>query len=254
MVRHDRSRSTAAAGVVLALAVAVMQAHGSRGRPETHDSKATLSSTGGWPDRDPFDPDEAVLPGGARVFSHAEPHEPLVVRGGRYAVRLSRRVLYQAELPVGSSIYAGSFIRLPAGRDGLMFISDAPGATTGMPGRHCLDLDFRSPGPTVRDLAQALARSPHLHATTPRPTRIDGQPALLVTMALTADVDITSCIDRTVALGDHDALSTARVHRLWVMQVAGRRVVLHTVQGAGALGRDVAMLDRMVRTVTFVRG
>ena len=124
---------------------------------------------------------------------------------------------------------------------------------SGYPSRAYLD-----PGPSVQDLATALARQPLRGVTgDPVPVSVGGYDGLYLELAVPTDLDVSSCIEDRVerwrfgqndrrwqsAPGEHD--------RIWIIDVEGQRVVINTAHTPGASKADIAKLARVVETITF---
>jgi hypothetical protein len=87
------------------------------------------------------------------------------------------------------------------------------------------------PGPTVDDLAAALAALPGLDATTPTAVTVDGHPGKQLT--LTAPDSIASCsltdgamLLWQLPLGATFTLEAAQQRSLWIVDVDGQRLVI----------------------------
>jgi hypothetical protein len=118
---------------------------------------------------------------------------------------------------------------------------------------------FTNPGPTVADLATALATQPRLGGTDPVPVTIGGYDGLYV--ELTKPTDAPQCTGRWLWL----VMPTPRSHtayheqftdpgdvaRIWILDVDGDRVVIDTIHPADASDEAVAELTRIVESATF---
>ncbi len=115
---------------------------------------------------------------------------------------------------------------------------------------------YTNPGPTVADLAIALATQPRLRGTDPVPVTIGGYDGMYVELThpqancpgivlwLAPRVVHSAYEDQFVNPGD--------VARIWILNVDGTRVVIDTIHPAHASDEKVAQLTRMVETATFM--
>jgi hypothetical protein len=122
---------------------------------------------------------------------------------------------------------------------------------------------YRDPGPTARDLADALTALHVWRSSVPRPTTIGGYDGLVM------DFDVPDPVpDRCPAepyhwvddVGGTQGVGPGKRQRLWILDVEGQRVVI--VAGwfpagvsdpdAGVTPAKAKELLRMARTVTFV--
>jgi hypothetical protein len=103
------------------------------------------------------------------------------------------------------------------------------------------------PGPTADDLASALAAIPGVTATTAA-AEISGFSARYV------ELDVPEAFGDCIADGGEALLSAdgplePAIHRFWVVDVDGDRIVIVSVTRAGALSRQVDDLDAMVDSI-----
>jgi hypothetical protein len=115
---------------------------------------------------------------------------------------------------------------------------------------------FTNPGPTVTDLAAALATQPRLRGTDARPVTIGGYDGLYVELTkppsdcgtnvlwFAPRVEHIAYEERFMRPGD--------VARIWIIDVGGKRVVIDTIHPADASAEKVAQTTRMVETATFM--
>lgn len=103
------------------------------------------------------------------------------------------------------------------------------------------------PGPTVDDLASALAAIPGVTATTADEV-VSGSNARYV------ELDVPGAFGNCVPEGGEALLSgdgplEPALHRFWVVDVDGDRIVIHSVARPGALSRQVDELDAIVGSI-----
>lgn len=95
----------------------------------------------------------------------------------------------------------------------------------------CKADSYVDPGPSVRDLATALAAQPGRTATDPAPVTLGGHRGLYVELTVPEDSDVRGCTDRQLTFGrSNDPYYLASsipgaVDRLWILQVRGIRMV-----------------------------
>ncbi len=115
---------------------------------------------------------------------------------------------------------------------------------------------FTNPGPTVADLATALATQPRLGGTDPVPVTIGGYDGLYVELTRPA----ASCPGRVLWFAPRIAHAAYHerftdpgdVARLWILNVDGHRVVIDTIHPANASDAEVTELTQMVESATFI--
>jgi len=201
-------------------------------------------------------------PDGVRVLAPDANAGTVLLDPGRYAVQLSGSVLAESDIPEGWAVSYGRFFRPPiaANTDGMMFVARAPENATALPAHPCLAHTCARVGPTVGDLAEALADQPFFEVEDPAPALVGELPALLVQLTVPADADMTRCDEGLAALyrgglgADNVwfAFPAGGATRLWVLEVFGARYVIHA-QWAKTR-RDIATLTRIVESTTFTRG
>jgi hypothetical protein len=87
------------------------------------------------------------------------------------------------------------------------------------------------PGPTVDDLAAALAALPGLNATTPTAVSVDGHPGKQLTLTAPDSIAACSLTDGALVLwhlphGATFTLEAAQQRSLWIVDVDGQRLVI----------------------------
>lgn len=119
---------------------------------------------------------------------------------------------------------------------------------------------FTNPGPTVADLATALATQPRLGGTDPVPVTIGGYDGLYV--ELTRPTDAPPCRGRVLwqvvpaprsFIAYHEQFTDrGDVDRIWILDVDGDRVVIDAIYPADASDAEVAELGGIVESATFM--
>jgi len=252
---NARPAAAVAAGLAtFAILLAACTASGSDERSDT----SPVSARPDPPGSDLFE----TRPDGVRVLAPDPGPATVLLDPGRYAVHLSGSVLAESDIPAGWAVTYGRFFRPPiaANTDGMMFVARAPEDATALPAHPCLAHGYVRVGPTVGDVAEALADQPFFEVEGPVPTTIGELPALLVELTVPADADMTRCDDGLAALyrggpgadSVWSAFPAGGATRLWVLEVFGARYVIHA-QWAKTK-REIATLTRIVESITFTRG
>jgi hypothetical protein len=111
-------------------------------------------------------------------------------------------------------------------------------------------------GPTVEDLATALAAQKRTTATAPAAAELGGYRGLY--LELTVDrADLRRCPDglliwQTADAGDDRVLESPSTDRYWILDLGDRRVVLNAMSEAPSTDDVVATLVETTESVTFV--
>jgi len=108
----------------------------------------------------------------------------------------------------------------------------------------------QDPGPSVRDLADALVSQHSTDATRPRPVRVDGHRG--VYLELRSPGDLSDCTDPGELWVGRGIYGPGQVDRLWIVDVDGHRLVVDASHLPTSPPQEVAALVRMARTVRFV--
>jgi hypothetical protein len=90
----------------------------------------------------------------------------------------------------------------------------------------------RSVGPSVNDLATAMATIPGTQASEPAETTVGGLPARMVKLTIDAGI---ACTPRSFWLFGKDSIfpnTLESVIKEWILEVDGKRVVIHSDQAA----------------------
>jgi hypothetical protein len=117
---------------------------------------------------------------------------------------------------------------------------------------------YLDPGPSVQDLASALARQPLRGVTgDPVPASVGGYDGLYLELAVPSDLDVTHCIQDKVErwrFGQTDRRwqsAPGERDRIWIVDVEGQRVVINSAHTPDASKADIDRLARLVDTITF---
>lgn len=110
--------------------------------------------------------------------------------------------------------------------------------------------DGVNPGPTVRDLADALVRQRSTRATAPEPVKLAGLAGLFV--RVTGPGDLDNCDEDPSLTNSRGIYSDHQVDRIWILDADGRRVVVDASYAPTATATEVAALRAMVRSLQLV--
>lgn len=116
------------------------------------------------------------------------------------------------------------------------------------------------PGPTVHDLATALAAQPLRNGTDPAPIEIDGHPGETVTLEVPVDADLSACDDDEYGSWSSEEHG-ARGHqtpgerdRIMIVDVDGIRLVIDASTFPGSSAGDVAQLQSVIDSIQLAPG
>ena len=203
----------------------------------------------------PTGPDVKPLP--------PQDEEYVVLERARYALPLPPFLYTAVDVPDQWSVQQGHYLSAgPMARgDGRLFVAPAPEDSTAVPADPCRNHEsYTVVGPTERALAEALSNQPFLEVSSPVRVVIGGREGAFVKAKVPEDAEIVTCADQAVDLYSQGAPEDAwrvgtagSVVRLWILDVDGERYVVQTESGPDATRRDVAVLRRMVESITFER-
>ena len=119
-------------------------------------------------------------------------------------------------------------------------------------GKHPVD-----PGPSVADLARALAAQPLRSGSDPVPVTVDGYRGLYVETSVPAHIDFTQCGDgyfdswTSTNQDGHYQQGPGEQDRLWILDIHGHRLVIDGWHMPGASQQQINQITQMVNTLTF---
>jgi probable HAF family extracellular repeat protein len=118
-----------------------------------------------------------------------------------------------------------------------------------------------APGPTVDDLASALAARPLRHATTPADVTLAGFHGKYLSWSVPSTVNFSSCgqsyFESWTAKGwasDRYQQGPGQVDRLWILDVKGQRLLIDAAYMPWATRQQRAELDHVVHSIRFLSG
>ncbi|HEY3016415.1 MAG TPA: hypothetical protein VGJ41_14960 [Nocardioides sp.] len=114
------------------------------------------------------------------------------------------------------------------------------------------------PGPSVRDLANALVAQLGAETSKPIPVTVDGHLGLYLTYQVEKGIDVAKCQEQAFDIfntgPDGVFYLGASLERaaIWILDVDGERLVLAWVAAPGVTRAQMRELTRMVRSARFV--
>jgi len=157
------------------------------------------------------------------------------------------------EVPAGFSGSFGGVAPWPRAQGQAMPPSVRFSSVTEVASQHCTEIEFQDPGPTVEDLATALAPQPTFRSTDPVPTSVGGYDGLYLEVSWRGgDRECANGVG-TLMFGSSGEIGfeTPSTHRFWILDVGGERVVIELSHRPGATQKDIAALTRIVESTTF---
>ena len=112
---------------------------------------------------------------------------------------------------------------------------------------------YRSPGPSVQNLAHALVAQRSTRTAAPEPMTVDGYRGLYV--EIHSPVDMSKCVkvaDLWGSPGGRGIYNDRQVDRVWILDVDGRRLVVNAAYSAESTAEDINKLSSMVQSLEFV--
>jgi hypothetical protein len=113
-------------------------------------------------------------------------------------------------------------------------------------------------GPTVEDLAEALAAQKRTTTTRPVPVTLGGYRGLYVELTTSEGMDSEACAPQggmvifEAGQGGERALEFPATERYWILDIEGRRVVVSAMTPAGARSESVERVTDVAEAITFV--
>jgi hypothetical protein len=107
------------------------------------------------------------------------------------------------------------------------------------------------PGPSVRDLAKALADQKSTRSTVPKPVTLDGHEGLYIEIRGPGDLD--ACPGALGLWDGRGIYSDGQVDMLWILDVDGQRLVVDASYAkAASSAAEIKALTSMVESLRFV--
>ena len=111
------------------------------------------------------------------------------------------------------------------------------------------DHEVVTPGPAVKDLAEALAAQGSTRSSQPEAVTLAGYDGLY--LEVTGPADVSKCDEGRGLTHERGIYSDNQVDRLWILDVAGQRLVVDASYGPTATAAEVEALDAMVSSLEF---
>lgn len=180
---------------------------------------------------------------------------------GRYAMDLSSD---QADAPmvlidVPAGYWGGGDgYEIVAEEDGVGFRHFGTWNVAEVAAQPCGDTAWVDPGPSVDDLADALAALPVWESTRPAPKTVGGHEGVFMEFNVPADIP-ARCQGEPLSWRDHgggtQGIGPGKTQRLWIVDVDGHRLMLIAGYFPGPEGptrRQVDEMTQMAEGATFV--
>lgn len=120
---------------------------------------------------------------------------------------------------------------------------------------HPCDAISEPVGPSVADLANALAAQPLRSGTDPVPVTVGGYDGLYVELSVPAEVDVSACPSGVFSLwpgrAQHVQEILGQVDMVWIVDVDGQRITFDAAHMPNVSPDKVAELKNIVTTATF---
>lgn len=186
---------------------------------------------------------------------------PQAIGPGRYAmapIGSGATEMPSAVIAVASDEYShdGMFLRSRSGSVAraisIWTVTEVAADPCSGDGREWVD-----PGPTVADLAAALAAQPLKNGTDPVAVSLAGYQGLYVETSAAFGVAIEDCVDESFVSWRSDD-GKVRVHgeggevgRLWILDVDGNRLIVDVTHSPDASFDQIAELTHIIESITF---
>lgn len=224
--------------------------------PTSSESTQTATPT---ETRTPKDPVLTPRPGEViELDRHGS--EYVFTKAGRYAVRLTRKLVHEVDVPEMWEVLRGEIFSSSefSGGNGVFVVINASAGSARLPAHPCEDQAPVSVGPTARDLADALWAQPALQVTTPVAVTIGGRRGVHVRITLPEHVDPNACVGGQLALFSATSrpLDWTMLYggaEMWILDVDDERWVIVANCDATCSPADHTTLNRMAESVTFIR-
>jgi hypothetical protein len=163
------------------------------------------------------------------------------------------------ELPEGWSNF-GAFAMwpFPGGDAGVPFLAMQYWTVHAVLADPCEGYEEVAVGPSVEDLATALAEQPRTRVTDPVEVTLDGAEGLYLELTAPQKLDFASCSSGYFKLwtsmpadGEHTAESPGVTEHLWILDLEGERAVVATIGATDVAPEDLEELDAIVEKVRW---
>ena len=122
----------------------------------------------------------------------------------------------------------------------------------------CEGVTASDPGPTARNLADALVAQPGTRTTTPRRVTIDGHSGLYLEVTLPGEDRLNTCLRSAYTLWNANSGDSYRgdigdtVNRFWILDVDGTRVVITADTTPNETPADIAEIVAIATSAHFL--
>jgi hypothetical protein len=234
--RPSRARNALTAGGAILIAAAVAGCTTGQDDPTADDTSASSTAN----------PGDAVPPAQLPADSPLEP--------GRYVVSVadapSLPLLPVLSVPEGYEAIGGGVGVGTEDLERYVWVWDVDSVFA-----HPCDAGPEPVGPSVADLAEALAAQELRDGTDPVPATVGGYDGLYVELSVPDHVDAGDCPGGIFSLWPGRAQRyqeiLGQVDMVWIVDVDGQRLVFDAAHDPDASPEEVAELEEMVTTATF---
>ena len=177
------------------------------------------------------------------------------MRPGRYALRLTRKLGYEVDVPDTRFADEGVYLHTPESPG--IFLATTAGATTRLPRNPCTDMTGVPVGPTAADLAKALAAQPVLVTSTPDPVTLGGAAGYYLEVLVPTNLDESACVDEVQLYRTGTttmAWEQGYLARWWILDVHRVRVVVMNICDVSCSPKNLQTLTTMAESITFTTG
>jgi hypothetical protein len=118
----------------------------------------------------------------------------------------------------------------------------------------CLDgvEDAFDPGPSVKDMADALVAQKSTHATAPQPVTLAGHRGLYVEVTSPRDISRCAKYPGLWREPERGIYGDGQVDLVWILDVDGQRLVVNAAYSPKSSASDIDKLTSMVESLEFV--
>ncbi len=180
---------------------------------------------------------------------------------GQYAIGFSSdqpdAPMVLIDVPAGY-LGGGDGYEIMAEEDGIGFRHFDTWTVAEVAAKPCGDPAWVDPGPSVDDLADALAALPVWESTRPAPMTVGGHEGVFMEFNVPANIP-ARCQGELLSWRDHlggtQGIGTGKTQRLWIVDVDGHRLMLIAGYFPGPDGptpRQVKEMTQMAEGATFV--
>lgn len=250
MTRHNSSSGRMAAFATVAMLVAGCSSDADQG----------ASSGEGSPTSSPTSSPSGDL---VQATLLADLHTDTALTPGRYAMGFSSdqadTPMVLIDVPAGYRGGGDGYEIIGEEKDGAGFRHFDAWTVAEVAEQPCGGTTWVDPGPSVDDLADALAALPVWESTQPAPTTIGGHAGVFMELNVPANIPAECLSGEPLSWQDHlygrQGIGSGKTQRLWIVDVDGYRLMLVAGYFPGPHGptrKQVNEMTQMAESATFV--